>query len=69
MKIDSFGIESPPAGLYDFSGQITKGIDGFNQVSDAHLEQFHYRPASVAPFDNDDRRLAAFGSEGKDAAC
>ncbi len=41
MKIDEFGLEAPPAGLYDYSAEITTGVDGFGGVSDADIEQFH----------------------------
>lgn len=41
MKIDEFGIEAPPAGLYDYSAEITAGVDGYGKVSEADIEQFH----------------------------
>ena len=41
MRQDEFGLEAPPAGLYDYSAEITSGIDGFDGVSDADIEQFH----------------------------
>ena len=41
MRQDEFGLEAPPAGLYDYSAEITSGIDGFDSVTDADIEQFH----------------------------
>jgi phytanoyl-CoA hydroxylase len=41
MSLDEYGIEAPPAGLYDFSAQITTGLDGCGNVADADIEQFH----------------------------
>ena len=41
MSLDEYGIEAPPAGLYDFSAQITSGIDGFGNVAGADIAQFH----------------------------
>ena len=41
MSLDEYGLEAPPAGLYDFSDQITSGIDGIANVTDADIEQFH----------------------------
>lgn len=41
MRQDEFGLEAPPAGLYDFSAEITAGIDGFDNVTDADITQFH----------------------------
>lgn len=41
MSLDEYGVEAPPAGLYDFSAQLTAGIDGFCNVSDADIDQFH----------------------------
>ena len=40
MRQDEFGLETPPAGLYDFSAEIRSGIDGFYNVTDADIEQF-----------------------------
>ena len=40
MTLDEYGIEAPPAGLYDFSRQITKGLDGFDSVSQADIAAF-----------------------------
>lgn len=41
MSLDEYGIEAPPAGLYEFGKQITIGIDGFGAVKDADIEAFH----------------------------
>ena len=41
MSLDEYGIETPPAGLYEFSDQFRSGIDGFGKVSDNDIEQFH----------------------------
>jgi len=41
MKQDEFGLEAPPAGLYDYSAAISSGIDGFDAVTNADIEQFH----------------------------
>ncbi|MCY4062434.1 MAG: phytanoyl-CoA dioxygenase family protein [Chloroflexi bacterium] len=41
MRQDEFGLEAPPAGLYDYSAEITTGIDGFDAVTNADIEQFH----------------------------
>lgn len=41
MSLDEYGIEAPPAGLYNFCGQITSGIDGFSNVSDVDIARFH----------------------------
>ncbi len=41
MRQDEFGLAAPPAGLYDFSAAIRSGIDGFGNVTDADIEQFH----------------------------
>ena len=41
MRQDQFGLVAPPAGLYDYSAEITAGIDGFDNVTDAEIEQFH----------------------------
>ncbi|MDE2775995.1 MAG: phytanoyl-CoA dioxygenase family protein [Chloroflexota bacterium] len=41
MKQDEFGLEAPPAGLYEFSAEIGAGIDGFAKVTDADIEAFH----------------------------
>ena len=41
MNVDPYGAIAPPTGLYDFTLQVTKGIDGFDKVSDADIEQFH----------------------------
>lgn len=41
MTLDKFGLEAPPAGLYDYSAEITTGIDGFASVTEAHINQFH----------------------------
>lgn len=34
-------VEQPPAGLYDYSDTITTGIDGFDAITEAHIEQFN----------------------------
>ncbi len=41
MRLDEFRAETPPAGLYDFSQQITTGIEGFGAVNDADIDAFH----------------------------
>ena len=41
MSLDDYGSTAPPAGLYDYSQQVTSGIDGFGAVSDADIEAFH----------------------------
>lgn len=41
MRLDEFGLEAPPAGLYDYSAEVTTGINGFGNVTDADIEQFH----------------------------
>jgi len=41
LRQDEFGLEAPPAGLYDYCAEITSGIDGFHKVTDADIEQFH----------------------------
>ena len=41
MRLDEYGLEAPPAGLYDFSDQITSGIAGFENVSDHDIALFH----------------------------
>ena len=41
MSLDEYGFEAPPAGLYEFSDQITTGLDGFGAVTDADIELFH----------------------------
>lgn len=41
MRQDEFGLEAPPAGLYDYSAEIRSGIDSFDNVTDADIEQFH----------------------------
>ena len=41
MRQDEFGLEAPPAGLYDYSAEISSGIDGFGGLTDADIEQFH----------------------------
>jgi len=41
MRKDEFGLEAPPAGLYEFSTEIATGIDGFAKVTDADIEAFH----------------------------
>ena len=40
MSVDKYGIEAPPADLYQFSRQITAGISGFPAVTDADIEAF-----------------------------
>jgi len=41
MSLDEYGLVAPPAGLYDFSAQVTAGCDGFGNVTAADIEQFH----------------------------
>ena len=41
MKIDPHVAGATPAGLYDFSAEIKKGISGFENVGAAEIEQFH----------------------------
>jgi len=41
LRQDEYGLQAPPAGLYDYSAEITSGIDGFDGVSDADIELFH----------------------------
>lgn len=41
MSLDQYGIEAPPADLYQFNDQITTGLKGFNAVSAADIEAFH----------------------------
>ena len=41
MTLDQFGIEAPPAGLYDFSQQFSTGLDGFAAVKSADIQAFH----------------------------
>ena len=41
MSVDPYGGAAPPAGLYDFSHQITTGIDGVESVRDDDILQFH----------------------------
>ncbi len=41
MKLDAYGLEAPPPGLYDFSDQIKGGIPGFKKVSDEDVALFH----------------------------
>ena len=41
MKLDEYGLEAPPAGLYEFSDQIKGGIPGFAEVSDEDIALFH----------------------------
>ena len=41
MSVDTYSGVAPPAGLYDFSHQITTGIDGVESVRDNDILQFH----------------------------
>ena len=41
MSLDDYGVAAPPAGLYDFGYQVTTGLDGFDALTDADIEQFH----------------------------
>ncbi len=41
MSLDEYRIEAPPEGLYEFSDQITSGINGFGAVSETDIELFH----------------------------
>ncbi len=41
MSLDTYSNATPPAGLYDFSDQIRRGIDGFSAVTDADIAQFN----------------------------
>ena len=40
MRRDEFGLEAPPPWLYDYSAEIRTGVDGFENVSEADIEQF-----------------------------
>lgn len=41
MSLDEYGVQAPPAGLYDYRQLVTTGIDGFGAVADADIEAFH----------------------------
>ncbi len=41
MRLDNYNGEAPPSGLYAFSGTVRAGIDGFDAVTAAAIEQFH----------------------------
>ncbi|MCY4466169.1 MAG: phytanoyl-CoA dioxygenase family protein [Chloroflexi bacterium] len=41
MRIDAYGAAPPPPGMYDFAAQVRSGSDGFDNVSDSDIAQFH----------------------------
>ena len=41
LNIDEHGIESTPAGMYDYTAEVTRGVDGFHNITAADIDQFH----------------------------
>lgn len=40
LQVDRYGIEQTPDSLYDYSDEVTEGVNGFDSITDAHVDQF-----------------------------
>ena len=66
---ESVAAPLPPGGLLFFDGLLPHGTPHNDSGSRRRALQFHYAPKDVQKLSDDEERLRAFGSEGKNVTC
>ncbi|HLV33518.1 MAG TPA: phytanoyl-CoA dioxygenase family protein, partial [Spirillospora sp.] len=65
----SVAIPLKPGGILLFDGLLHHGTPPSQSTRRRRAVQYHYKPASVAPYADSTERLRVFGPEGKDVYC